>query len=1194
MEENVTDENSSIQYIPIPVIEEKLTTLKASSPEAGEKEKPIDETAPVVVIQNEEATEIKTPEPPAEPEKLPEEPKEPEVVKKIRAPPRRRSSLGVMILNTFIAPGTESTMSPIERPVRPRRSVQIKIQPEQVARPVRPVLPQPIRYSFDLGERVAIKSCLKSSRSNSVPASKSLTKKTADKIIGKYRKSGGYIHMKTPMSKQRSKLKFHNICSIRVITPRPGYNPNKLELPHSDDEADKVSNPNRERLSTVELQLTPKSQAQLLELREEGVVQFNASMVFGDGESFVAPTTSSFSPSEADIATMEDPETIGTSSTSDVDSEPKIVEKKKRSYRRKSLILGAASPMKSPAKIEKPRFEDAVFEESNETTSGPPRRSRRSVRLNKQDVIEPTKESDVVLQEREETSQKKRGLVQEEAPHEPNAKRSRRKSGFIRKDDDVVVDEKKKETEKPKTIHPFFAPKKVEEKTKAVVEEKKSKKQEKTSEKTDKPEKHEKLEKPKKPEDKEKIRKRTRRSSAYFGVADTLESSEDIIVLETSKPSTSSEKVPEAEVVTETTLVASSSSSSSLSASSQSKEKITTKEFVPSSPKPGNIASIFIRSPAQPKKVLEIKESEASTSNPQSSTTPSTTQSSSKLFSLFSPKPKPDSSSDSPITISDSPIAPPPKPRELFKCPQKSTGVKRQEHWGDRHPETYEFILKMPTQKSIFEGTNSCDNPIFNARTFDENILNIGDIDWNLKEIDDTVDTNVLMMKKENARIKKLEVPEGSYATNLFPSRMEDLVEGADEKEVIQRWLREWKKRVRKDREKEFQKKNDKRKKGPKKSKKKRNGDESEDDDSSDDYEMGNQDLENPLVLIGPTGVGKTALVKALAKEENMRIIWVGPETDRSGAEIKRQLFEALRSHRVDQQPSQVLSAFFKTVSQTTFVSKEEKPKEFVQSLVVFEHVDVFFDTLDRNGVNGLLEVINDSAVPVVFTRENDWPRLELKRSYLEIRMGRNEKKVQKYVQKVVNSCREVSITDPAIRQLSESVNHDLRALLHQAHFFSLAHKKPFPLSSRHLVPNGFGVEWEKPRNSLRNDDENERLEHLMDLYSEILPDGFINPLYPGIERSWDSERRSLAARQSEPLGALQTAYEALNGRYSKRDLSIDVLPLLVPIDRVERQKTMNRRRHLHQFRTDEKTDGVSLIDAVWIWRFPENLISSS
>ncbi|EGT56271.1 hypothetical protein CAEBREN_09732 [Caenorhabditis brenneri] len=149
-----------------------------------------------------------------------------------------------------------------------------------------------------------------------------------------------------------------------------------------------------------------------------------------------------------------------------------------------------------------------------------------------------------------------------------------------------------------------------------------------------------------------------------------------------------------------------------------------------------------------------------------------------------------------------------------------------------------------------------------------------------------------------------------------------------------------------------------------KKSKKKRNGDESEDDDSSDDYEMGNQDLENPLVLIGPTGVLKTALVKALAQYGNMRIIWVGPESNRSDAEIKRQLFGALRSHRVDQQPSQVLSAFFKTVSQTTFVSKEEKPKEFVQSLVIFEHVDVFFDTLDRHGVNGLLEVINDSMFP--------------------------------------------------------------------------------------------------------------------------------------------------------------------------------------------------------------------------------------
>lgn len=1188
MEENPTDENIPIQVTPV----EKESRL------VGEKS-PIKEQPVAAALEDkcsgENAPEAKTPEAPPpetkapEQENSPEETKKPDVIKEKKM--RRRSSLGTLIANAFIAPGTEDTMSPVEprKPIRPRRSVLPRIvQPVPVARPPPPPQLRPIRYSFDLGERVAVKSCLKPTssfeRTRAVPPQKSLTQQTADKIIAKYRKSGGFIDTKTPINKRKAKLKFHSICSIRVITPRPDYNPDKLEMPHSDDEAEKESNPNRERLSTVELQLTPTSQSQLVEIRESDVVQFNATMVFGDGDPFI-PTTSS-SCSEADIAMAEDAETVVTSGTSEVDSEPKTIEKKKKSSRRKSLILGSASPMKSPAKIEKPRFDEDV-EELVDFTSEQPRKSRRSVRLNKNDIIEkPTQELDVVLHEREESSQKKRGIVHDPVPNEPNPKRSRRKSGFIRKEDDEGATEESEKKKEQTTIHPFFAPKKAEETVKKKVEEKISKKTE-TACNTEK-----KFEKTKKPEEKEKVRKRTRRSSAYFGKATedniSIKSDDIIVISEPSQPSTSTEKDTEVGGVTE--VIASSSSSSSTLSSHSSREKRVNKE-VPKSPNPGKLATIFASSPAQVKKIAEVKESEASTSTFQSPT-PSTPKSSSKLFSLFSPKPKSklDSSScDSPITISDSPLVPP-KIKEIVKCPRQSSGVKRQEYWGDKHPETYEFMLRMPTQQSIFEGTtpNSFDENLFKSRPFDESILNVDDVNSNLEELR-SEDSNLLIMKKsEKVKLDKVDGIDGHCTTDLYPSSMEHLVEGAEEGKTIEEWLKKWKRRVRKNIDRE-EKEKDRRKNGSKRGRRKK--DESDDDD----YEMDGDDLENPLILIGPTGVGKTALYRALAKQENMRTITIGPETDRSGAEIKRKLFEALRSHRVDQQPHQALSAFFKTVKQSEYGAREKDPKDFVQSLVVFEHVDVFFDTLDRHGINGLLEVINDSAVPVVFTCENDWPRgsgqVELKRRCLEIHMTRNEKKIQRYVQKVIYSCRNVAINDSAILQLSKSVNHDLRALIHQAHFFSLAPKVPFPLSSRKLAPCGFRTEWEKPRNALRNGDENDRLEHLIDMYSGILSDCSINSLYPKIERSWDKDRQQLAVKQSAPLDDLQSAYEALNGRYSKRDLAMDILPLLVPIDRVEKAKKVYSRRHCHRFKehSEIRTDGDSLISVVGRWGFKKD-----
>uniref|UniRef100_A0A8R1I8Y3 AAA domain-containing protein n=1 Tax=Caenorhabditis japonica TaxID=281687 RepID=A0A8R1I8Y3_CAEJA len=140
-----------------------------------------------------------------------------------------------------------------------------------------------------------------------------------------------------------------------------------------------------------------------------------------------------------------------------------------------------------------------------------------------------------------------------------------------------------------------------------------------------------------------------------------------------------------------------------------------------------------------------------------------------------------------------------------------------------------------------------------------------------------------------------------------------------------------------------------------------------EDDlDSDEDYELEDEEnqLQNPLVLIGPTGVGKTALIRTLARQENMRIISTGPESDRTGSEIKKKLQEAMRSHRVDQQSHRRMTFF------TTYTTPIILDKEYTQSLIVFEHVDVFFESLDRHGVSALLESVNEASVPVIFTTE--------------------------------------------------------------------------------------------------------------------------------------------------------------------------------------------------------------------------------
>ncbi|CAO4366260.1 unnamed protein product [Caenorhabditis nigoni] len=1070
------------------------------------------EKGPVEVVSQESSSETTLPRTPSV-EETKEEESKPSVAQK-KKPSRRRSSIGMQLMSTFLAPGTEEIMSPVEPRVRPKRNIPVRPAPPPVA-PVKRVKPVEVRYSFDLGERKETKSCLKTTtwpiligKGTIVPKPKSRTQMAASKVKEKYRNSANFGEA-TPI-RRPSKLKFHNICSIRVMTPRADYDPERLNM-GSPEGYDAF----RERLSTVELQLTPQSEAMLDEMRETGVVQVNAQMVFGDSDTMASADDANNTAVE-DVAFVEEAE-----------KEPEVLVEKKKSSRRKSVMLGSAAPLKSPAKIEQARDDDIVEVSSEPTitsSSASSRKSRRSVRLNPDVIEKPDEQDEAILYEKEKEPKKKRDRdVPDECPIEPNPKRSRRRSAYIKPDEEVTVDVDAGKEKKNTTIAAFFSPKQP---------------------------KKEKKETEKKVLEAKKERKSSRRSSAYFGTARVSkekfvqELDEDVEIVEDSAPSTSS-----------------SSSGSTLKTEENS-----------SAPPPTSLklASIFEKPPAQIARVAEVKDKIS---------TPTSSPSSTKFFSMFSPKPKPkvvSEASSETITVTDSPIV---------QRKPKSAGVQRKEHWGDRHPDSYEFVLKMAPESRILDG-EIINEDLFKSRTVDEDVFNVGSqVESDLREVEQEQADILIAEPPEEISIEKLSVPEKCCPSTVFPSDMDHLVEGSEEKELICGWLKRWKKRVRKEWERELASKKQKQKNEGRRGRKRKDS-----EDSGDEYELDarDDDLENPLVLIGPTGVGKTALIRALAKQSNMRIISIGPDEERSGAEIKKKLQEAIRSHRVDQQPDRRISMFYKTVTDSSFNPKNSAPKEFVQSLVVFEHVDVFFEKLDRYGTNGLLEIVNDSAVPVIFTCENDWPRktaqVELRRRYLEVRMGRNEVKIQKYVQKLIYSCRNVFIDDSTIQKLSTSVNHDLQSLIRQAHLFSLVPTLPFPITSRFLTSTGFEQDWERPREALSKKDE--RLEEAIEQYGDVLPDGMVKTLHPKIEKLWDADGRKLARKQSECLESVQNAFEALHGRYSRKSLVQDVLPLLVPIDRIERQKRALSRRHLHRFKvhSDVPIDGDALIEVVGGW----------
>ncbi|CAB3410794.1 unnamed protein product [Caenorhabditis bovis] len=421
----------------------------------------------------------------------------------------------------------------------------------------------------------------------------------------------------------------------------------------------------------------------------------------------------------------------------------------------------------------------------------------------------------------------------------------------------------------------------------------------------------------------------------------------------------------------------------------------------------------------------------------------------------------------------------------------------------------------------------------------------------------------------------------------------DELVEGKDEMLRVIQWLRRWKKKVRriaqKEQEAELNSKKKKVSSSAKKSKKYRD----DDDEDDEDYEGSDEEeLENPLILIGPTGVGKSAFISSLAKAENMKIVGMGPEVERNGMAIRSKLTEAMKSHRVNtQQPSGLLVRFFANERVEYRKKDNDGPKkeaskcvldtDFAQSLVVFEHVDLLFGNLDRHAATALIDLANTAAVPVVWTCDSEYPRsayqAELEKSPLLVHLRRRNTKVRNYVQKMVQESTGIEIDDDSMNRLAKSVNYDLRGLIQQAKIFAFVPDKPLPLGNRYLINAGFDTVWQcetekSLRETLKEQAEARKLlveENLIATYTDIYkiaPDGLIRFPKIGIERLHDNDEINLCKKMSQFNENYELGYRSFSGRFSKKSMITDVLPILEYAEEVEKKRKMASRRHQHRF----------------------------
>ncbi|XP_051988543.1 ATPase family AAA domain-containing protein 5 [Xyrauchen texanus] len=128
------------------------------------------------------------------------------------------------------------------------------------------------------------------------------------------------------------------------------------------------------------------------------------------------------------------------------------------------------------------------------------------------------------------------------------------------------------------------------------------------------------------------------------------------------------------------------------------------------------------------------------------------------------------------------------------------------------------------------------------------------------------------------------------WSEKYQPQHSNDVIGNMESVRRLHSWLKEWK--LRADREEKRKQQENK-----------------QEDDSNDSWLLGDggeglEDMEdllcNTLLIMGPTGVGKTAAVYACAQELGFKVFEVNSSSQRSGRQILSQLKEATQSHQVD------------------------------------------------------------------------------------------------------------------------------------------------------------------------------------------------------------------------------------------------------------------------------------------------------
>lgn len=379
-----------------------------------------------------------------------------------------------------------------------------------------------------------------------------------------------------------------------------------------------------------------------------------------------------------------------------------------------------------------------------------------------------------------------------------------------------------------------------------------------------------------------------------------------------------------------------------------------------------------------------------------------------------------------------------------------------------------------------------------------------------------------------------------NWCTLLRPRNSKEVLGNTAAVEEVQNWMLGWKKHLGKVMAKEQNLGEKAKEKQPRKKQL---------SDSDDEFVIDDDDnLCNTLVLSGPLGCGKSAMIEAIAEELNMAIMVSATNEKRNGASLRAKFDGALDSHRFASPAYDIRKLLSMKTSIPLNEEKKEKPS---CTVILIDDADVSF-TEDTLFWASLKSMCSEAKIPVIISCQ-DCRYVESKLSkepavdYLVVKMNRlSTIEVVQYVRASFAGLLSYDICQSSLERVVKFLKCDLRACINFVQFYG---------------PQLPDLDLMETTSNSRNKIDYQFLSSLDASTSQLR----INEL---LQREFSCENLSNDVGRGEGLESVKTIQSAYSSPYfySLSEIATDILPVLNIMDKTSREEAVSSRRVLHHF----------------------------